>query len=191
MISNSSWRIERPRCPQGARIAIGLSLIVAAVSCGRDTPTAPSAQSSVLSFTSTAGDFIGQGQSRRFELPAAVFSGQMVDGNRRLELSIIVAGVSWSLDLAAAPLLAGRYSNATSAGSAGPLLNFSGEHRGCSIGVGEFAVLETVYGPRTGVTIISGTVTRFRARFTQHCNGPTSPPLTGDVTLVSLAPNRQ
>ena len=52
---------------------------------------------------SRTGDYIGQGLSRRFEPPDTTFVGQMLDGNRRLELAMVVGAESWFLGIAAGP----------------------------------------------------------------------------------------
>ena len=170
-----------------------------AASCGGKSPTSPSETTSqsgtFLSFTSSPGDFIGQGSTRRFEPPETRFWGQMLESNRRLELEMVVGTESWSLHVSAAPgqqLLQGTYVNAPSAPTTGLALSFSGDHRGCTIGVSDFEVLEAVYTtpPPGSSPLVSGIVERFRARFTQRCNGPSSPPLTSEVTIRALAPNR-
>ena len=119
----------------------------------------------------------------------------MVESNRRLELRMIVAGVAWFLDTAAPPgqqLREGRYVSAPSAPTTGLMLNFSGANRGCTVGIADFEVLEAVYvAPPPGSSpLISGLVERFHATFTQRCNGPSSPPLSGEVNLRGLVPNR-
>jgi hypothetical protein len=169
-------------------------------SCGGNSATSPSENppppsSTFLSFTSTTGDFIGQGASRRFEPPVTTFSGQMVDGNRRLELRMMAGGEAWFLDVSAASgqqLLTGTYANAASSANAGVAFQLSGAGRGCSVGVSDFQVLEAAYiSPPPGSSpLVSGIVERFRATFTQRCNGAGSPPLAGEVNIRSLAPNR-
>lgn len=179
---------------RGSPFAVVLIACVAA-SCGGDSPTSPSQSGmTFVSFTSSPGDFIGQGSSRRFEPPATTFRGQMVDGNRRLELRMVVDGEAWFLDAAAPPgqqLVRGTYANAPS-GASGLAFQFSGGGRGCTVGVSEFEVLDAVYStpPAGSSPLVSGIVDRFHARFTQRCNGPSSPPLTGEVNIRALAPNR-
>jgi hypothetical protein len=119
----------------------------------------------------------------------------MVDGNRRLELSMSIGGEAWFLDVSAPSgqqLRTGTYTNAPSAPTTGLALSFSGANRGCSVGVSDFEILEAVYAtpPPGSSPLVSGIVERFRARFTQRCNGPTSPPLNGEVSIGALTPSR-
>jgi hypothetical protein len=184
------------------RCRCALVILVAAclgASCADESPTSPSGSQPIatfLSFTSSPGDFIGQGATRRFEAPTTGFSGQMVNGNRRLELRLSTAtSEAWFLDIAAAPgqqLTPGTYTSAPSASPTGLAFSFSGAGHGCSVGVSDFEILEAVYAtpPPGSSPLVSGIVERFRARFTQRCNGPASPPLNGEVSISTLTPNR-
>jgi hypothetical protein len=119
----------------------------------------------------------------------------MLQRNRRFELQMVVGAEAWFLDVSAAPgqqLLQGTYVNAPSSPTTGLALEFSGAHRGCTNGVSDFEVLEAVYTtpPPGSSPLVSGIVERFRARFTQRCSGPSSPPLSGEISIRALAPNR-
>ena len=90
------------------RCSCALAILVAAclgASCKDKSPTSPSGSqplATYLSFTSSPGDFIGQGGSRRFEPPATAFFGQMVSGNGRLELRMSIGTTeAWFLDITA------------------------------------------------------------------------------------------
>jgi len=184
------------------RWTCALAMLAAAclgASCGDKSPTSPSGSQPIatfLSFTSSPGDFIGQGGSRRFEPPATRFSGQMVSGNRRLELRMSMGTTeAWFLDMTAPSgqqLTAGMYTSAPSASPTGLALSFSGAGHGCTVGVSDFEILEAVYAtpPPGSSPLVSGIVERFRARFTQRCNGPASPPLNGEVSIGALTPDR-
>jgi hypothetical protein len=184
---------------QVATLLISISL-TPVVSCGGndgDSPTAPTPTPMVsfVSFVSSPGDGVGQGQTRRIESgPAATFGGDMWDGNNALSLTILTPGPGardWGLQLAAPKgrtLTPGVYKNARripAIGSAEPQLNFGGEQRSCNTSTGEFEVLEAVYGPKPQGSGTSGTIDRLHARFTQTCDG-SSGALTGEVWLVSV-----
>ena len=160
---------------------------------GSPLPLPTPSQPTFLRFASTLGDYIGAGQTRLFEQgPAMKFGGDMRLENNLLFLSIVGTGISrWDLFMGAPAgrrLTPGVYKNAKRApdrGSSDPTLSLSGEARGCNTSIGEFEVLEAVYGPKPAGSDASGTIERFRARFTQYCDGR-SAGLSGDVSLVSV-----
>ena len=187
------------RTVKRVEVCVVVAIACIAASCGRKSPTSPSGPSpadrTFLSCTSSPGDYIGQGLSRRFDPADTTFVGQMLDGNRRLELAMVVGAETCFLDVGAGPgqqLRQGTYVNAPSGATTGPFLQFSGADRGCSVGVSDFEILEAGYAapPPGSSPLVSGIVERFRARFTQRCNGPASPPLNGEVSLRALVHNR-
>ena len=163
--------------------------------CDRGATSPSPIQSTFLTFTSSPGDWVGQGQTRRIEPgTTAEFGGDMWADNNNLSLSILTPGPGprdWSLSMKAPsgqPLVPGVYRNAKripAIGSSDPQLSLSGEQRSCNTSTGEFEVLEAVYGPKPPGSGTSGTIERFHARFTQFCDG-SSAGLTGEVFLVSI-----
>ena len=116
----------------------------------------------------------------------------MWDANNALSLGILSPGTGgWTVQLAAPkgrPLTPGLYRSAKrvpAIGSSDPQLNVAGETRSCNTSTGEFEVLEAVYGPQPQGSGTSGTIDRFRARFTQTCDGA-SGSMTGEVWLQSI-----
>jgi hypothetical protein len=169
--------------------------------CDRAATSPTPLQTTFLTFTSSPGDWVGQGQTRRIESgPNAEFGGDVwadfnnLADNNYLSLSIETAGPGaryWSLSMKAPRgqvLVPGVYRNAKrvpAIGSTDPQLDLSGEGRSCNNSTGEFEVLEAVYGPKPPGSGTTGTIERFHARFTQVCDG-SSTGLTGEVFLVSI-----
>jgi hypothetical protein len=158
------------------------------------TPTQPT----FLRFASTLGDYIGGGQTRLFEpSPLTRIGGDMRLDNNLLFLTIRISGpvsfTTWDLSMGAPsgrPLTPGVYKNARRSaerGSGDPTLSLSGESRGCNVSIGEFEVMEAVYGPPAADRSASGTIQRFRATFSQTCDSSFGG-LSGDVSLVSIPP---
>src|SRR5512138_680071 len=147
-------------------------LLLPIVGCG-GSPTKPSAEtaSMFLSFTSTPGDELAHGQTRRFESPQATFFGAMSDNNRAFIVTVRHDGTFSQLSLRAQAgqvLTPGVYRNASA--FLNPFLVFSYSGSSCDRSSGEFEVLEAVYGPNpTGFAGYSGTIQRFRATFRQSC----------------------
>ncbi len=139
-----------------------------------------------LTFTSSPGEFIGQGRSQRIEGPSARFSGDMLHGNRELQVNID-GEPFWHLRLVAPSgqsLGRGKYTVSRS-GSSGTAVNFGGDGRGCTTETGDFEVYEAEYGPSQSANIfVSGTIRRFHATFSQRCNMPGFPLLTGEIRLA-------
>jgi hypothetical protein len=159
---------------------------------GNPLPLPTPSQATFLRFASTLGDYIGAGQTRLFEAPVMTFGGDMRLDNNLLLLSIVgTEGSRWTLFMGAPAgrrLTTGVYRNAKRApdrGSGDPSLSLSGEGRDCNTSIGEFEVLEAVYGRKPDVGDASGTIERFRARFTQYCDGRPGG-LSGDLSLVSV-----
>lgn len=129
--------------------------------------------STILSFVSQPGDYIGQGQTLSFTTvdANALFGGQVIQVNA-------YGPVSYSLYLASPisgqPLAPGIY-EATSE-SPYSIMGFSGGARGC-IGIGRFEIIEAAFDE-------SGQAVRFRANFEQHCNNLSQPGLFGEVSVI-------
>jgi hypothetical protein len=148
----------------------------------------------VLRFASEPGDYVGAGQTKRIDGgPNAVFSGDMWGDNNFFSLSVRTPDYKswWSL-LMGAPrgerLVPGVYRNTRRIpliGSSNPRLDFSGDGRACNESTGEFEVFEAIYGPRPAGSGTSGTIDRFRARFSQVCDGEPAG-LIGEVFVVSV-----
>jgi hypothetical protein len=148
----------------------------------------------VLRFASEPGDYVGAGQTKRIDAgPNAVFSGDMWGDNNYLSLSVRTPDYKswWSLLMGASagqPLAPGVYRNTRRIpliGSSNPRLDFAGDGRGCNESTGEFEVFEAVYGPKPARSGTSGTIDRFRARFSQVCDGEPAG-LIGEVFVASI-----
>ena len=178
-----------------------VAALSAGVGCDRAStaPTGPSAppgrQSTFLRFTSDPGDWVGQGRSRTvLPDPTARFGGDMWNDNNQLSFFVLTSGPGardWGL-LMQAPrgerLTPGVYRNARripAIGSNDPQLSFYGEQRSCNESIGEFEVIEALYGPKPAGSGTSGTIERFHARFTQACDGSTAL-LRGEVFLTAI-----
>ena len=159
---------------------------------------------SFVTFTSTTGDPVGQGQSRRFDFVRGVqFGGGFDDGNRIVNFLLFERigpterMLSWWNLILAAPagriLTPGVYKNTRgpaplATGTTDPLLDFRVDQRSCSKSTGEFEVLEVEYGPpECGYT---ATIKRLHATFRQRCDD-SSAAVTGEVMLLSLPPGRR
>lgn len=139
--------------------------------------TAPVAATS-YQFTSTAGDYIGQGRTASYSAPTA---GITVGGTGAdLTLRVSGGGDDWSIELAAPrgdTLRPGVYRDAERApfrtGRA-PGLNVDGDGRGCNEVYGQFTVNQIA-------TDTAGAVTLLDATFTQNCEQASAPALKGTV----------
>jgi hypothetical protein len=150
-----------------------------------DLPT-PAGPSTLLSYQSDPGDYIGQGQTGSHSLADLKFSAWHAGSQPSVQIraqSPTGGSVFWSINLMApsgTQLAPGTYLNATrypfnAPGTAG--LDVSGNGRGCNTLTGQFTVLEASYGPK-------GEVYRFRATFEQHCEGAI-PALRGEILIVA------
>ena len=179
--------------------SLGVVCFFLAGCSGVDTPSGPSrapdspgSTSPFLSYT-----FSPEARSARLEpSPSLAFGGDMWADNNRLSLSVLPPvgaplGSEASLTLAAPRgqrLAVGVYRNArriAAIGSSEATLDFSVPNRGCNTSTGEFEVFEAVYGPQPAGSGTSGTVERFRARFSLTCDG-TNAGAAGEVLLVNL-----
>jgi hypothetical protein len=152
--------------------------------------TSAYAQTTLLSFNSEPGDYIGQGQQRTLTLADGYFSArENYDHGVSLSFQGNDPGVWWYLDFVAPGNLRlgpGVYEHATRfpfQSSTVPGLSVSGEGRGCNTLTGRFEVFEVTYGP-------SGEVLTFAADFEQHCEGM-GPALSGSIRYnAGPVPNR-
>jgi hypothetical protein len=145
----------------------------------------------VLYFRSTAGDYIGGGQTTLVSDTTGNFSANPANAGSvsyNYNDNDASSGIYWFLTLASAdgsPLRAGAYENAirapfhdTSNG-----LELFGSGRGCNQIAGRFDVLEVATDPQ-------GTITRLAVDFEQHCESAQAPPLWGSLRVNSSLPIR-
>jgi hypothetical protein len=171
-----------------AQVAGGPVVVTISARAGRQTRTATVTVSPVfLSFVGQNRDWVTQGQSRRIQAGATHrFSGHYSAGHVYINATPLdpTAIDRWSLIFAAPPgepLLPGRYvKSAPMPGPSQPVLNFSGQSRGCG-STGEFSVL-------TAVLSSDGTIVQFHATFQQMCesNFPAAAPTTGEIFVAML-----
>lgn len=146
------------------------------------TPARPPV--SVFTYTSSPGDYIGQGARRTFTDAETVFSGSLSSPHF---VEIVVRGEGewwtgeyWRIWFAApdgAPLAPGTYTGAErhpfeSPGAPG--LSMFGTGRGCNRSYGSFTVHSIEFDG-------SGELSEFSADFVHHCEGPGAPPLSGSI----------
>lgn len=157
-------------------------------------PTAastPSATQPVSSFTysSQAGDYIGQGVTKTFAAPQSTFQ---VSGDKKQLRVTILSGSSfssssdwWDIELAApvgdqlrpgifveaerSPFRTGR----------SPGLEVSGNHRGCNRVYGSFAISQIGYDANNQVNMLD-------ASFQQQCENTSAPALKGTIRYKAL-----
>jgi hypothetical protein len=144
-----------------------------------------------FSFTSQAGDFIGQGHAETLTPPAWSFvvgQGNLGQGGLAIDVrSGAGAGlVVWTVNLAAPrgqSLQVGTYSNVMRAAfreGSQPGLDVYGDGRGCSQVFGNFTITKIEIGP-------NGAVTALDATFVQHCESPAAPALNGHLRYTGAA----
>ena len=167
-------------------IAAGLAIaFVCAAACdsGPTSPTPP--VRTFLSFVSDPGDYIGAGQTRRFDDDNSTITAQALASRRAVFVNVVVQNKIWSLYLGAPEgeqLRPGTYERAVRwyppIGTLGvPSLTLSGESRACNTATGRFVVHTVVFGA-------SDSVQRLHATFEQHCEGAV-PKVSGEVSVVS------
>ena len=142
-------------------------------------------EESSFSFTSDAGDYIGQGQTVLFTPDTASFNVSVSPDRNRISGSVFpFAGGFWFFRIEAPvgqALDTGVYEQAARFQTAAtPALEIFGDGRGCNLVTGRFEVLEAVYGP-------NGYIERFHATFEQHCEG-LAPALFGEIRVVNPPP---
>ena len=166
-----------------ATLAISTGLVGGTVLMAVATP-AQAAPTSVTSysFTSEAGDYIGGGQTRDYQAPAATIRLSGTAGY--VTMSVDAGSEWWTIELAAPNgdvLRPGRYLDAERAAfrtGRSPGLDVSGTGRGCNQVHGNFWI------DQIGVAD-DGTVTMLDARFTQHCESESAPRLQGTVKFAA------
>ncbi|MYW68082.1 hypothetical protein GTY65_29005 [Streptomyces sp. SID8379] len=180
--------ISEPRAAR--RRGIGGALAAVALACGLIAAAAPAQAAtgtpvavSSYTYSSEAGDFVGQGQSASYKAPATPvrISGTAQDATVTVTLP---DDSEWTVQLAAPKgeeLHPGVYRGAERApfrtGRA-PGLDVSGEYRGCNTIWGQFTVNQIE-------TDSTGAVTRLDASFTQRCDSATAPALKGTVKFAA------
>lgn len=148
----------------------------------------PAMPSTVLRWTSQAGQFIGQGRSETYSLGNSKWKAVVGSDGGAVDFEVKSvdsrSDSNWSLRLAA-PLAerlqpGRRYAAAASYAGAGiPGINISGNGRFC--GGGEFTVDEASFGA-------NDTLIRFSATFVLHCGNTAGPLLTGSVRYTPAPP---
>jgi hypothetical protein len=157
----------------GLAVAAGLSVGVAGTA---SAATGAPAAVTKYSFTSQAGDYIGQGGSAAYTPSTATVSVGGDAGYVRFRVS--TADEWWDVDLAAPSgeqLRPGIYRNAERAAfrtGRSPGLDVSGDGRGCNEVYGQFSVNQIE-------TDASGAITVLDATYTQHCENADAPALKG------------
>src|SRR5262249_13089812 len=158
--------------------------------CSGNSVSGPSEiDATFLSFTSSPGDYIGQGETHRYTLGDGTWQARVDVGVTEPQHVMVYLTPTttpwsrwWHLDFSAGtgqPLKVGTYENARRHPFSGaqPGLDFSGTGRGCNTLTGRFVVTALVVGP-------GNTLDRFHATFEQHCEGR-SPALTGESNIVA------
>ena len=167
------------------RATLGFMLLCTSVFLLPPAAANAATDTSFLSFTSDADDWVGQGESRTFTSTDGVLWFAMVDASTFVT-TFNGYGSNADLHLRAPsgqPLVAGPYENATrfqSGDPSLPQLDFGYNHRGCNIITGRFDVLEATYGPYNYIQ-------KFHATFEQHCEGSTAATY-GEVQVVNPPP---
>ncbi len=145
----------------------------------------PTSARTLVFFDSETGDYIGQGQQRRYSTANAVFRPQTWVSGNMFVLQFTGADTRFFNAQFRAPngglLMPGVYEGAVRATTSPPLagVDFSGDGRGCNTLTGRFVVLESAYDSM-------GNIERFAADFEQHCEGA-QPLLYGAVRFNSTA----
>jgi len=174
-------RFRQTRLALGVTLGIMVPALTAAPTLAATTVTS-------YSYSSDAGDYIGQGLSNSYSSPAAAISVSGIYGwsaapspANGVEFTVTSGTDWWYVNLVAAPgqnLAVGTYTGAERAAfrTAGhPGLDVYGDGRGCNALTGDFTV-------KTMHVTASGVIDQFDATFTQHCES-TVPALRGEVKL--------
>lgn len=140
-----------------------------------------------LTLTSDSGDYVGQGLSYEYAVPATAFNVQNSGNLVRIDTSVPGNPVDrWNLAFqapAGQTLQAGTTYVADrwpfQPAGLGGLMVF-GQGRGCNTLNGSFTVLDATYGP-------FGYLDSFHATFEQHCEGATAA-LRGEIEFGTPAP---
>ena len=154
-------------------------------------PGAPASETT-LTFASDAGDYVGQGVTRRYFLGDGMWSafydtstlGRVtIRVNSHFTNDHTVRPWWWTLEFIAPrgqPLTTGTYENARARfppeAESQPGVSFGGTGRACTT-TGQFVISEIRFGP-------GNRVDRFAAMFEQNCEGK-SPALRGEVRIAA------
>ncbi|HEU0300589.1 MAG TPA: Ig-like domain-containing protein [Longimicrobium sp.] len=140
-------------------------------------------QSTFLSFTSTPGDWIGQGQTASYTLASGSWIATIAPNRQEALVRLDGGGATWWEARFAAPrgqtLEVGTYQNATRwpfQAPTSPGLSFSGSGRGCNTLTGRFTIHDIAVDHE-------GNLHRFHATFRQHCEGGATY-LDGEVAIL-------
>jgi hypothetical protein len=145
------------------------------------------AVSESLTMTSDPGDYVGQGSSYAYSVPATPFSVQNGGNLVRVDTSVPGSpGDFWNLAFqapAGQQLQAGTSHQADRwpfqpSDVAG--LEVFGQGRGCNTLTGSFTILDATYGP-------FGYLESFDATFSQHCE-EAAPALNGEIKITTPPP---
>ncbi len=164
-----------------ATLMAAMSLAVTGVASASARTAATS-----FSFTSAAGDYIGGGLSESFTPEDAAFTlyqGSYEDPATRHGLTVYVNATNgewWYISIAPAQgqlLKRGTFTATRWPFQEGANAGFdaSGDGRGCNTSYSTFTIAQ--------LTVRGGAITRLDATFTQHCESPTAPPMTGRVEV--------
>lgn len=179
-------------CPGSGVSCAGTSPPTATpTSAASPTSDASSVTSASLSLTSQPGDYVGQGQSRQYAAPGDIFqfystsySAPPTTSGFRVHVSAS-DGESWTVEIdppRGQSLHLGSYQavRIPAPGASEATLDVSGDGRGCNNSYSSFDI--TVLQADS-----SGVVTAVDVSFTQHCEQPAAPALTGRVWVKANA----
>ncbi len=140
-------------------------------------------QSTFLRYTSTPGDWIGQGQTANYTVNSGTWTATIAPNRREALVRFDAGGATWWDVRLAAPqgqtLEVGTYQNATRwpfQAPTSPGLSFSGSGRGCNTLTGQFTIHDIAVDHE-------GNLHRFHVTFRQHCEGG-STYLDGEVAVL-------
>jgi hypothetical protein len=186
--------------PRTASIVLVYTLVLGfTFGCGESSsPTSPTAlpQQSLLSFTSSPGDWIGGGRSYRFTAADAKFT-QQVAYNYPTSIVITVQSNDrqsyWNLYMGAPAgqeLRAGTYENAERwlpLVLNRPRFTLEGDGRGCIETESRFEIrtltYQGTYTNTSGPTV--PLIDRLHVFFTHRCTETSAPGLTGEMSFVA------
>lgn len=171
------------------RTAAVVAISVATSSCGSTTEPEfeewPEPTETFLRFTSDAGDYIGQGESRDIRYADAewIATYRGTPDPQEISISVSMPHERWTLDLSngnLGPLFTGHFAEAERFpfnSSGHPGLQFVGAGRGCNQLTGEFTIGYLELGA-------SNEIRRLHMTFEQHCEGGISA-LRGEIAVVA------
>ncbi|HEX2078592.1 MAG TPA: Ig-like domain-containing protein [Longimicrobium sp.] len=140
-------------------------------------------QSTFLRYTSTPGEWVGQGQTANYPVNSGTWSVTLSADQRELRIRFNGGGNTWWDATFSAPsgqkLDVGTYQNVARwpfQPPASPGLSFSGSGRGCSTVTGHFTIHDLALDP-------AGKLHRFHVTFRQHCDEK-APYLDGEIALL-------